>query len=81
MSEAAIITMVVTLIGILKGKDFWDYLKHRRDEKKGSSTELLEHLKAELKEEKERTKLLEKRLSKHTLKSRGHEQNSRNSPR
>ena len=60
--------IIMAIIGLFKGKDFLDFLKGIF---KSKDSELIEHLKNELKEEKDRVRVLEKRLEKHITKSKG----------
>ena len=42
MNETSIVGIVLALIGILKGKDIWEFFKHRADVKSKSTDKVIE---------------------------------------
>ena len=77
MNEYSIIGIVVALIGVLKGKDIWDFLKawiESKDKKNDKVIlfyeEQLEYYKKREKELEQKNEELVNRLEKHILKSR-----------
>jgi hypothetical protein len=78
MTDPSTITIIVALIGILKGKDIWEYLKSRHESKHKGSDKVIQiyemqiaELKDSIKELKEKVEILSQRLEKKTFKSRG----------
>ena len=78
MTDPSTITIIVALIGILKGKDIWEYLKSRHESKHKGSDKVIQiyemqiaELKESVKELKEKVEILSQRLEKKTFKSRG----------
>jgi hypothetical protein len=60
VNEYTLIGIILAVIGILKGKDIWDYLKHREDSK--AKDREIERLQKELKKEKSSNTRLKKML-------------------
>lgn len=86
MIDPATITVIVALIGVLKGKDIWEYLKSRHESKHKGSEKVIEiyetqitELKTEVKNLKHRIDDLTERLQGKILKSRGKKRNEDNS--
>ena len=76
--EPSIITIILALVGILKGKDLWDYLKNRTESKHKGQEKVIEiyeiqiqELKNEIKRLNEKLEQLSERLEKKIFKSRG----------
>jgi hypothetical protein len=76
--DAQTVGIVIALIGVLKGKDLWDYLKARSDnENKGQDKVIgiyekrIQELEAELKELKEAQEKLMHRMHIKMMKTRG----------
>lgn len=76
--DAQTITIIVALVGVLKGKDVWEYLKARAVSKdKGNEKVIdiyekrIEDLEAEIKEIKQKYEDLMLRFQTKALKSRG----------
>lgn len=76
--DSSTITIVLALIGILKGKDIWDYLKSRHESKNKGQEKVIEiyevqiqELKDEIKRLNEKLDQLSERLEKKIVKSRG----------
>ena len=86
MTDPTTITVILALIGILKGKDVWEYLKSRHDSKHKGSEKVIEiyetqisELKGEVKILKVRVDELTERLQGKILKSRGKKKDEGNS--
>ena len=76
--DAQTITIIVTLIGVLKGKDVWEYLKARAASKDRGNEKVIDiyekriqDLEAEVKELKQKHEDLILRFQTKALKSRG----------
>ena len=76
--DAQTITIIVALIGVLKGKDVWDYLKSRSESKNKGNEKVIDiyekrinDLECEVKELKLKHEDLIIRFQTKTLKSRG----------
>jgi hypothetical protein len=72
------IGMIVALIGVLKGKDIWDYLKSRNEHKHKDHDKIIEiyevqisDLKAKIREHEKRMEYLVLKLEQKITKSRG----------
>jgi uncharacterized coiled-coil protein SlyX len=86
MTDPTTITVIVALIGILKGKDIWEYLKSRNESKNKGNEKVIEiyesqitELKNEVKTLKVRVDELTERLQGKILKSRGKRKDESNS--
>ena len=86
MTDPTTITVIVALIGILKGKDIWEYLKSRNESKNKGAEKVIEiyeiritELKNEVKILKSRVDELTERLQGKILKSRGKKKDEINS--
>ena len=86
MTDPTTITVILALIGILKGKDIWEYLKSRHESKHKGSEKVIEiyetqitELKTEVKELRDRVDDLTERLQGKILKSRGKKRDEINS--
>jgi hypothetical protein len=84
--EPSTITIILALVGILKGKDLWNYLKNRTDSKHKGQEKVIEiyevqiqELKNEIKRLNEKLEQSAKRLEKKIFKSRGRKDNESNS--
>ena len=42
MSETSIVGLILALIGILKGKDIWEFFKHRSEIKRKTNDKIIE---------------------------------------
>ena len=78
MNDYSLIGVLVALVGVLKGKDVWDYLKAKNESKNKAKSDIIILYESQLKECKERNEELEDknealsdRLQKHLLKSKG----------
>ena len=76
--DAQTITIIVALVGVLKGKDVWDYLKSRSESKNKGNEKVIDiyekrinDLESEVKELKQKHEDLIIRFQTKTLKSRG----------
>ena len=76
--DAQTITIIVALVGVLKGKDVWEYLKTRAASKDRGNEKVIdiyekriEALEAEVKELKQKHEDLILRFQNKALKSRG----------
>ena len=76
--DAQTITIIVALVGVLKGKDVWDYLKSRSESKNKGNEKVIDiyekrinDLECEVKELKQKHEDLIIRFQSKTLKSRG----------
>jgi predicted RNase H-like nuclease (RuvC/YqgF family) len=85
MTDPTTITVILALIGILKGKDIWEYLKSRSESKNKGNEKVIEiyetqiaDLKNEIKELKNKNCDLVKRLEGKMLKSRGKKKDETN---
>jgi hypothetical protein len=72
------IGIIVALIGVLKGKDIWDYLKSRNEHKHKDHDKIIEiyevqisDLKAKIREHEKRMEYLVLKLEQKIAKSRG----------
>lgn len=86
MTDPTTITVILALIGILKGKDVWEYLKSRSDSKHKGNDKVIQiyetqiaELKEEIKTLKVRVDDLTERLQGKILKSRGKKKDEINS--
>lgn len=86
MTDPTTITVILALIGILKGKDIWEYLKSRSESKNKGNEKVIEiyetqitELKNEVKALKIRVEELVERLQGKVLKSRGKRRDENNS--
>ena len=86
MTDPTTRTVIVALIGILKGKDIWEYLKSRNESKNKGNEKVIEiyesqitELKNEVKTLKVRVDELTERLQGKILKSRGKRKDESNS--
>ena len=86
MTDPTTITVIVALLGILKGKDIWEYLKSRNESKNKGNEKVIEiyesqitELKNEVKTLKVRVDELTERLQGKILKSRGKRKDESNS--
>ena len=86
MTDPTTITVILALIGILKGKDVWEYLKSRHDSKHKGSEKVIEIYETQISELKEEVKILKTRVDDLTerlqgkiLKSRGKKKDETNS--
>lgn len=61
MEQYSLIGIILAVIGILKGKDIWDFLKHLVDNKNKSSDKVVLIYEAQIKELKEKIKELEEK--------------------
>jgi hypothetical protein len=59
MQQYSIIGIVLALVGLLKGKDIWEFLKHLTDSKNKSNDKVVLIYETQIKELKERIKELE----------------------
>ena len=78
MDHYSIIGIVIALIGVLKGKDIWDYLKSLNETKQTNNQKILDIYSKQIEDCEEKNKNLERktdllttRLQKHILKSKG----------
>lgn len=78
--DAQMIGIILALIGVLKGKDVWDYLKARNDSKSKSDNKVIDiyekriaDLELEVKELKQKHEELINRMQTKILKSRGNQ--------
>lgn len=76
--ESSTIAILLAAIGILKGKDVWEYLKDRNKNKNSGNEKVIKiyedqiiELKIQVKELKEKVDELTERLEKKIFKSRG----------
>ena len=86
MTDPTTITVILALIGILKGKDVWEYLKSRHDSKHKGSEKVIEIYETQISELKDEVKILKTRVDDLTerlqgkiLKSRGKKKDETNS--
>jgi len=70
--------IIIALIGVLKGKDVWEYLKHRNDHKNKDHDKIIQiyenqisDLKAKIHEHEKRMEYLVLKLEQKITKSRG----------
>ncbi len=61
MDQVSIIGIVVALIGVLKGKDVWDYFKSRNELKASGNNKVITIYEEQINELKKRIDLLEQR--------------------
>jgi hypothetical protein len=61
MEQYSIIGIVIALIGVLKGKDVWEYFKSKNELKASSNNKVIAIYESQISELKERIKLLEER--------------------
>jgi len=78
MQEYSIIGILIALVGVLKGKDIWEFLKHLTDRKSKSNDKVVSIYETQIQELKDRIKILEdkqehliKKLESKITKSRG----------
>ena len=78
MDHYSIIGIVIALIGVLKGKDIWDYLKSLNETKQTNNQKILDIYSKQIEDCEEKNKNLERktdllttRLQKLILKSKG----------
>ena len=76
--DAQMVGIILALIGVLKGKDLWDYLKSRTDSKAKSDNKVIDiyekriaDLELEVKELKQKHEELINRMQTKIIKSRG----------
>ena len=62
MDQVSIIGIVVALIGVLKGKDVWDYFKSRNELKASVNNKVITIYEDQINELKKRIELLEQRI-------------------
>ena len=86
MTDPTTITVIVALIGILKGKDIWEYLKSRNESKNKGAEKVIEIYEVQITELKNEVKILKSRVDELTerlqgkiLKSRGKKKDETNS--
>ena len=61
MEQYSIIGIVIALIGVLKGKDVWEYFKSKNELKASSNNKVIAIYESQISDLKERIKLLEER--------------------
>ena len=61
MEQYSIIGIVIALIGVLKGKDVWEYFKSKNELKASSNNKVIAIYESQISELKERIKFLEER--------------------
>lgn len=61
MEQYSIIGIVIALIGVLKGKDVWEYFKSRNELKASGNNKVITIYETQINDLKERIKLLEER--------------------
>jgi hypothetical protein len=61
MEQYSIIGIVIALIGVLKGKDVWEYFKSKNELNASSNNKVIEIYESQISELKEIIKLLEER--------------------
>lgn len=78
--DAQMIGIILALIGVLKGKDVWDYLKARNDSKSKDHDKIIEiyeaqisDLKAKIREHEKRMEFMVLKLEQKITKSRGNQ--------
>lgn len=86
MTDPTTISVIVALIGILKGKDIWEYLKSRNESKNKGAEKVIEIYEVQITELKNEVKILKSRVDELTerlqgkiLKSRGKKKDEINS--
>ena len=62
MENYTFIGIIVALIGVLKGKDVWEYFKHRNELKASGNKKVIEIYEEQINELKKRIDLLEQRI-------------------
>ncbi len=62
MDQVSIIGIVVALIGVLKGKDVWDYFKSRNELKASGNNKVISIYEDQINELKKRIEVLEQRI-------------------
>ena len=82
--DAQMIGIILALIGVLKGKDVWDYLRSRTESKNRSDNKVIDiyekriaDLELEVKELKQKHEELINRMQTKIIKSRGNQNKSR----
>ena len=60
MNEYSIIGIIIALIGVLKGKDIWDFLKHNSTEKAKGKDKMIEFYEKKIKEYEKKLKTAER---------------------
>jgi len=60
MNEYSIIGIVLAVIGIFKGKDVWDFLKHWNDGRKEGKDKMIEFYEKQIKDYEKKLKASEK---------------------
>lgn len=82
--DAQMIGIILALIGVLKGKDVWDYLRSRTESKNRSDNKVIDiyekriaDLELEVKELKQKHEELINRMQTKIIKSRGNQAKSR----
>lgn len=78
MNQYSLIGIVIALIGVLKGKDIWDYLKTINQTKQNNNQKIIDIYTKQINDCEEKNKNLERktdllttRLQKHIIKSKG----------
>jgi hypothetical protein len=61
MEQYSIIGIVIALIGVLKGKDVWEYFKSKNELKASGNNKVITIYETQINDLKERIKLLEER--------------------
>jgi len=84
--EPTTIGIILALIGVLKGKDIWDYLKSRNESKSKGTEKVIEiyeaqiiELKDKIREHEKRIEYLVLKLEEKMLRSRGKRKDENNS--
>jgi len=84
--EPTTIGIILALIGVLKGKDIWDYLKSRNESKSKGTEKVIEiyetqiiELKDKIREHEKRIEYLVLKLEEKMLRSRGKKKDENNS--
>ena len=62
MDQVTIVGIVVALIGVLKGKDVWDYFKSRNELQASGNNKVITIYEEQINELKKRIELLEQRI-------------------
>ena len=61
MEQYSLIGIVIALIGVLKGKDVWEYFKSKNELKASGNNKVITIYETQINDLKERIKLLEER--------------------
>jgi len=84
--EPTTIGIILALIGVLKGKDIWDYLKSRNESKSKGTEKVIEiyeaqiiELKDKIREHEKQIEYLVLKLEEKMLRSRGKRKDENNS--